>query len=58
MTLILVILSLTLNGYFLYLLKKTNKETTLYITEVKILCETLIDDKTSYLLNEVNNEYD
>ena len=28
------------------------------LTEVKILCETLIDEKTSYLLNEVNNEFE
>jgi len=57
MTLILVILSLILNGYLFYLLKKLTKETDIYISEIKTHYETLIDEKSLYLLDEVNNKF-
>ena len=56
MTLILTILSLILNGYLFYLLKKLTKETNTHILEIKTHYETLIDGKTLYLLDEVNNK--
>ena len=56
MTLILTILSLILNGYLFYLLKKLTKETDIYISEIKTHYETLINEKSLYLLNELDNK--
>ena len=56
MVLILTILSLILNGYLFYLLKKLTKETDIYISEIKTHYETLINEKSLYLLDEINNK--
>ena len=57
MVLILTILSLILNGYLFYLLKKLTKETDIYISEIKTHYETLINEKSLYLLDEINNKF-
>ena len=49
MVLILTILSLILNGYLFYLLKKLTKETDIYISEIKTHHKTLINEKSLYL---------
>ena len=60
---ILIILSFILGGYSLYLIKKLNKETNISISKVKISIskikihyETLINETSLYLLNELDHK--
>jgi cell division protein FtsX len=52
MIIILIILSLFLGGYSLYLIKKTNKETNIHLNNVKIK----LHEKTLYLLDELDSK--
>ena len=49
---ILIILSLLLGGYSLYLIKKLNKETNIYLNDIKIK----LHEKGLYLLDELDNK--
>mgnify|MGYP003143796406 CR=1 FL=1 len=49
---ILIILSLLLGGYSLYLIKKLNKETNIHLNDVKIK----LHEKGLYLLDELDNK--
>ena len=56
MVIILIILSFVLCGYSLFLINKLTKETNISISKIKIHYETLINEKSLYLLNELNNK--
>ena len=49
---ILIILSLILGGYSLYLIKKLDKETNIYLNDIKIK----LHEKGLYLLDELDNK--
>ena len=49
---ILIILSLILGGYSLYLTKKLDKETNVHLNDIKIK----LHEKGLYLLNELDNK--
>ena len=49
---ILIILSLLLGGYSLYLIKKLDKETNIHLNDVKIK----LHEKGLYLLDELDNK--
>ena len=52
MIITLIILSLLLGGYSLYLIKKLNKETNIHLNDVKIK----LHEKGLYLLDELDNK--
>ena len=49
---ILVLLSLILGGYSLYLIKKLDKETNIYLKDIK----NALKDSRLYLLSELDNK--
>jgi len=49
---ILIILSLILGGYSLYLIKKLDKETNTHLNNINAV----VEQKSLYLLNELNNK--
>ena len=49
---ILIILSLILGGYSLYLIKKLDKKTNVYLNNIKIK----LHEKSLYLLDELDNK--
>jgi hypothetical protein len=55
MVIALIILSFTLCGYSLFLINKLTKETNTSISKIKIHYETLINEKSLYLLDELDN---
>ena len=52
---ILIILSLLLGGYSLYLIKKSQKETNIYIDKKISDLETKLHEKSLYLLDELTD---
>ena len=52
MIIILIILSLILGGYSLYLIKKLDKETNIHLNDIKIK----LYEKGLYLLDELDNK--
>ena len=52
---ILIILSLLLGGYSLYLIKKSQKETNIYIDKKISGLETKLHEKSLYLLDELTD---
>ena len=52
MIIILIILSLLLGGYSLYLIKKLDKETKVHLNDIKIK----LHEKSLYLLDELDNK--
>ena len=52
MLIILIILSLFLGGYSLYLIKKLDKETNVHLNNIKIK----LHEKSLYLLDELDNK--
>lgn len=56
MVITLIILSFVLWGYSFYLIKKLDKETNISISKIKIHHETLINETSLYLLNELDHK--
>ena len=56
MIIILIILSLFLGGYSLYLIKKSQKETNIYIDKKISDLEIKLHEKSLYLLDELDNK--
>ena len=56
MIITLIILSFILGGYSLYLIKKSQKETNIYIDKKIYDLEVKLDKKTLYLLDELDNK--
>ena len=56
MIITLIILSFVLGGYSLYLIKKSQKETKIYIDKKISDLETKLHEKSLYLLGELNDK--
>ena len=56
MIIVLIILSFVLGGYSLYLIKKSQKETNIYIDKKISDLETKLHEKSLYLLDELDNK--
>ena len=52
MIIILIVLSLLLGGYSLYLIKKLDKETNIHLDNIKFI----LHEKSLYLLSELDNK--